>query len=247
MNRVDGRKDFEMRPCKITRNFLKNPAGSVLIEMGDTRVICAATIEEKVPGWLKDSDQGWITAEYSLLPSATGVRTRREALRGKVSGRTSEIMRLIGRSLRSVVDLSAIKERTITLDCDVIDADGGTRTASITGAFIALMDALNYLKQEGVLRKRCVNSYLAAISCGIVDGREMLDLNYEEDSQAQVDMNLIMTSRNEIVEFQSTAEGNPFNREQLNKLMDLGQKGIQELVSLQKEVLKDITGIIWPD
>ena len=195
MLRSDRRENNQLRPCKITRNYLKHPEGSVLIEMGDTKVICAATVEEKIPQWMKDRNQGWITAEYGLLPRSTGVRTRREALRGKVSGRTSEIMRLIGRSLRSVVDLQALGERTITIDCDVIQADGGTRTASVTGAFVAMVDAIDYLREQGVVTTRPVKAFLSAVSCGIVEGEVLLDLNYEEDSQAQVDMNVIMTSR----------------------------------------------------
>lgn len=247
MSRIDGRGNYDLRPCKITRDFLKYPEGSVLIEVGDTRVICAASAEQKVPLWKKDSGEGWVTAQYSLLPCSTQIRTHRESLRGKVSGRTAEIMRLIGRSLRSVVDLSVIDEWTITLDCDVIQADGGTRTASVTGAFVAMVDALHNLKEKGAIAGRPVTAYLAAISCGIVNGQIMLDLSYEEDSNAQVDMNLIMTSKGEIVEIQGTAEENPFNKKQMFQLVEVGQKGIEQLVDYQKEILSDVKGIIWPD
>lgn len=247
MSRSDGRDNFDLRPVKITRDYIKHAEGSALIEVGDTKVICTASIDERVPGWMKDTGGGWITAEYGLLPRSTNTRTGREALRGKVSGRTSEIMRLIGRSLRSVVDLKGFGERTITLDCDVIQADGGTRTASITGSFVALMDALNYLKEKGVVNGRIVRSHLAAISVGIIDSKEMLDLTYEEDSGAQVDMNVVMTGRGELVEIQGTAEGNPFSKQQMYRLVDVGHKGIKELVEIQKDVLADITGLIWPD
>ncbi len=247
MLRSDRRENNQLRKCTITRRYLKHPEGSVLIEMGDTRVICTATVDEKIPQWMKDRGQGWITAEYGLLPRSTGVRVHREALRGKVSGRTSEIMRLIGRSLRSVVDLSALGERTITIDCDVIQADGGTRTASITGAFVAMVDAIDYLREQGVVTTRPVKSYLAAVSCGIVEGEILLDLNYEEDSQAQVDMNVIMTSRGEMVEVQGTAEGRPFSRKEMDLMVNSAHKGITELVEIQKEVLSDIKGIIWTD
>ncbi len=247
MKRSDGRENFDMRPVKITRNFIKHAEGSALIEMGDTRVICTATVDEKIPSWKKDTGGGWITAEYGLLPRSTNTRTGRESLRGKISGRTSEIMRLIGRALRSVVDLKGFGENTIVIDCDVIQADGGTRTASITGAFVAMIDALDYLRNRGFIKGRIVNSYLAAVSVGIVKGQELLDLNYEEDSGAQVDMNVIMTARGEIVEVQGTAEGNPFTKKQLYRLVDVGHKGIKELIAVQKEVLADVTGLIWPE
>lgn len=247
MTRSDGRGNYDLRPLKITRDYIKHPEGSVLIEMGDTKIICAASIDEKVPGWMKNSGGGWITAEYGMLPRSTNSRTTREAIRGKVSGRSSEIMRLIGRSLRSVVDLKGFGERTITMDCDVIQADGGTRTASITGAFVALIDALNYLKKQGIVTQRIVKSYLAAVSVGIVDGNEILDLTYEEDSNAQVDMNMIMTARGEIVEIQGTAEGNPFSKKQMYHLVDIAHKGIKEMVTVQKEVISDIKGLIWPE
>ena len=247
MERIDGRTNYDLRPVKITRNYIKHAEGSALIEMGDTKVICTATVEERIPGWKKEQGGGWITAEYGLLPRSTNTRTNREALRGRISGRTSEIMRLIGRSLRSIVDLKGFGENTIVIDCDVIQADGGTRTASITGAFVAMIDALDYLRNRGFFDRRIVNSYLAAISVGIVKGQELLDLSYEEDSGAQVDMNVVMTSRGEIVEVQGTAEGNPFTKKQLYRLVDVAHKGIKELVIAQKEALFDVSGIIWPD
>jgi len=247
MMRSDGREKLEIRQCTITRNYLKHAEGSVLIEMGDTKVLCCATVEDKVPPWMKDSGRGWITAEYGLLPCSTATRTGREALKGKVSGRTSEIMRLIGRSLRSVVDMTTFPDRTIILDCDVIQADGGTRTASITGSFVAMIDALYALKQKGIITARPVSSYLAAISCGIWGNDILLDLTYDEDSQAQVDLNLVMTSKGEIVEIQGTAEGNPFTQEQFYKMMEASKAGIKQLIEIQKDALSGVTGIIWPD
>jgi len=248
MKRNNGRGNYDMRPAKITRKYLKHAEGSVLIEVGDTKVICTATIENRIPSWKKVAGGGWITAEYGLLPRSTNSRTNREAMRGRISGRTSEIMRLIGRSLRSAVDLKGFGEHTIILDCDVIQADGGTRTASITGSFVALIDALDYLRDKGFVTGRIVNSYMAAVSVGILDGEEILDLNYEEDAGAQVDMNVIMTARGEIVEVQGTAEGNPFSKKQLYRLVDVAHKGIKELIVVQKEVLKDVKkGLIWPE
>lgn len=235
--RADGRKADQMRPVQITRDFNIHAEGSVLIEIGNTKVICTASIEERVPHFLRGQGEGWITAEYSMLPRATGVRNQREASRGRVGGRTHEIQRLIGRSLRSVVDLKALGERTIWIDCDVIQADGGTRTAAITGSFVALADALRTL--EGDVG---VKEYLAAISMGIVDGKPLLDLCYTEDSAAQVDCNLVMTDSGKIVEVQGTAEGNPFTRDELNRLMDLAEKGVSELTNLQKSLLmQDLT------
>ncbi|NLZ53551.1 MAG: ribonuclease PH [Thermoanaerobacteraceae bacterium] len=238
MSRVDGRANDEIRPITITRNFNKYAEGSVLIEAGDTKVICTATVDEKVPPFLRGKGQGWITAEYSMLPRATEVRTVRETLRP--SGRTMEIQRLIGRALRSVVDLSAIGERTVWLDCDVIQADGGTRTAAITGAFIALADAIKFLKENNSLETNPINNYVAAISVGIVDGEKLLDLKFEEDSKAQVDMNVVMTDTGQIVEIQGTGEAFPFSRQDMNDLMDLAFKGISELVQIQKKLLLDI-------
>lgn len=238
--RVDGREFNEIRRVKITRHFNKYAEGSVLIEAGDTKVICTATIDEKVPPFLRGKGQGWITAEYSMLPRATEMRNVRETLRP--SGRTMEIQRLIGRALRSVVDLAAMGERTVWLDCDVIQADGGTRTAAITGAFVALVDAFKFMKDKGILEVIPVNSFVAAVSVGIVEGQKLLDLNFDEDSRAQVDMNVVMTDRGQIVEIQGTGEAFPFTRQDLDELLDLAQKGVFDLITVQKEVLKDILG-----
>lgn len=239
MERIDGRQFDVKRPVRITRNFIKYPEGSVLIEMGDTKVICTASIDDKVPPFLKGLGEGWITCEYSMLPRSTQVRKQRESSRGKVDGRTMEIQRLIGRALRSVVDLKALGERTIWIDCDVIQADGGTRTASITGAFIALIDAINKLNMENRFSKYPVTNYVAAISVGIINGEKMLDLCYEEDSNAQVDMNVVMTDSGEFVEIQGTGEERPFSKDDMEKLLELGEKGIRELIELQKEILGD--------
>lgn len=231
--RADGRGRAELRPVQITRGVNMHAEGSVLIEVGNTKVICTATIEDKVPPFLRGQGEGWVTAEYSMLPRATAVRNPRESARGRISGRTHEIQRLIGRSLRSVVDLKALGERTIWLDCDVIQADGGTRTAAITGAFIALVDALRTLDSgEAGLKE-----YLAAVSVGIVDGEPVLDLDYAEDFAAEVDFNVVMTQSGRIVEVQGTAEGQPFTRAQMNELMDLAEKGIFELMELQRNLL----------
>ena len=236
MQRTDRRQPDELRAYTIQRRFQKYPAGSVLIEMGNTKVICAASIEERVPFFLKGSGEGWITAEYSLLPSATGTRTQREAVRGKQSGRTREIERLIGRSLRSVVDTKALGERTIMIDCDVIQADGGTRTASITGAFVALVEACSTFYEKGKVFP--VKDFLAAISVGISHEEDpILDLCYEEDSQAIVDMNVVMTGAGKFVEVQGTGEGRPFSHEELGQLLQLGEKGCRELISYQKDIL----------
>ncbi len=229
MIRSDGRAPDQLREVKITLDFIKHAEGSCLIEFGDTKVICTASVEEKVPPFLKGTGQGWITAEYSMLPRATAQRTVREAAKGKLTGRTQEIQRLIGRSLRSAVDLTALGEITIWIDCDVIQADGGTRTASITGAFVALYRAL-----EKIGKREAVKNFIAAVSVGIVDGQLLLDLNYEEDSMAEVDMNVVMNDRNLFVEIQGTAEGEPFSREDLNNLLNLAEKGIRELISIQK-------------
>lgn len=237
MHRVDGRKLDELRGLKITKGYLENPEGSVLIEVGRTKVICAATVEEKVPPFRKGMGEGWITAEYSMLPRATEVRTMREANKGKLTGRTMEIQRLIGRALRAIVDLKALGERTILLDCDVIQADGGTRTASITGAYVALVEALFKLKKSGHLSSIPLTDSLAAVSVGIVDGQPLLDLCYAEDSRAQVDMNVVMTGSGRVVEVQGTAEEYPFTRQELNELLDLAEKGIRELAGAQRDVL----------
>ncbi|MGE5373279.1 MAG: ribonuclease PH [Solirubrobacterales bacterium] len=235
--RASGRQLDEMRPVRITPDFLKFPNGSVLIETGETKVICTATVEEKVPSFLKGTGEGWVTAEYSLLPGSTETRTQREVTKGKVSGRTSEIQRLVGRALRGVVDLKALGERTVWIDCDVIQADGGTRTASITGAFVALCLALRKLKAEGVIETMPLNDFVAATSVGIVDGTCVLDLEYIEDSAAEVDMNVVMTGRGEFIEIQGTAEGKPFSRAKLDELLGLAEKGIQELIALQQTII----------
>lgn len=236
--RPDGRKNDELRPVKITRGFIKNAEGSVLIELGNTRVICTASVEEKVPPFLKDQKKGWLTAEYSMLPRSTPTRTIRESTQGRIGGRTHEIQRLIGRALRAVIDLDIIGERTIWIDCDVIQADGGTRTASVTGAYFALVDAVRFMIKNGIIEKNPVKDYLAAVSVGIVNGSPRLDLCYEEDSIAEVDMNVVMTGSGEFVEVQGTAEGKPFKKEVLDSLLKLAESGILKLINLQKELLE---------
>lgn len=236
MARIGRRQLDELRNYTIKRHFQKYPAGSVLIEMGNTKVICAASIEERVPFFLRGTGEGWIAAEYSLLPSATATRTQREAVRGKQSGRTQEIERLIGRSLRSVADTKAIGERTIMIDCDVIQADGGTRTAAITGAFVALVEACATFYKKGNIFP--VKDFVAAISVGIShEGEPILDLCYEEDSQAIVDMNVVMTGEGKFIEIQGTGEGRPFSQSELSSLLQLGEKGCRELISYQKDIL----------
>lgn len=238
MDRIDGRKAGQLRPVKITRNFNRYAEGSVLIEMGHTRVICTATVEEKLPMFRKlEGLGGWVTAEYGMLPRATGTRTSREAARGRIGGRTFEIQRLIGRSLRAVVNLEELGERTITLDCDVIQADGGTRTASITGAFVALADALNKLVEEGKLEKLPLKDIVAAVSVGRVNGRLVLDLCYEEDSAAEVDMNVVMTGAGKFVEVQGTGEEASFSREELDGLLELAGEGVRQLTEHQLQAL----------
>ena len=240
--RPDRRQADQLRRYRINRFFQKNPAGSVLIEMGNTKVICAATIEERVPNFLRGTGEGWLTAEYSLLPSATNTRTPREAARGRQTGRTQEIQRLIGRSLRSVLDMKALGERTIIIDCDVIQADGGTRTAAITGAFIALVEACESIYDEK--KAFPVKDFLAAISVGISPaGEPLLDLCYEEDSAGVVDMNVVMTGEGQFVEVQGTGEGRPFSREEMNRLLELAEKGINELISYEKDVLGNV--LVW--
>lgn len=226
-----------MRDVKFERGFIRSSDGSVLIEMGGTRVICTANIEESVPAWMRNRGRGWVTAEYSMLPGATRDRTQREASRGKVGGRTQEIQRLIGRSLRSVTNLGALGERAVWVDCDVIDADGGTRTASITGACVALSDALDKLVQSKAIETHPLTQLVAAVSVGIVDGELRLDLNYEEDSKAEVDMNFVMTSEGRFVEIQGTAESGAFSREDMNRMTDLAAKGITSLLGFQREAL----------
>jgi ribonuclease PH len=242
MERFEGRKYDELRQVKITPYYIKHPEGSVLIEMGETKVICSATIEDKVPPFLKGQNKGWVTAEYAMLPRATQTRNQREAVRGKISGRTNEIQRLIGRSLRAVVDLEKLGERTIILDCDVIQADGGTRTASITGSFVALMLALNKMVQKGDLQENPIRDWLVAVSVGKVADQVFLDLDYEEDSRAIVDMNVVMTGKGHFVEIQGTAEGYPFTREELNDFLNLAFKGTSELIAVQKKVLGEEHG-----
>ncbi len=245
MERYDGRKADQLRPIKIERNYTKYAEGSVLITMGDTKVICTATIEDKVPPFLRGQGVGWITAEYSMLPRATETRTTRESTRGKQGGRTHEIQRLIGRALRSVVDLKVIGERTIWIDCDVIQADGGTRTCSITGAYIALIDALAKLKASENWNTFPVNDYLAAVSVGIVDGKAMLDLCYQEDFIAQVDFNVVMTGLGHLVEVQGTAEEQVFSRQQLNDMLDLAEVGIGEIIKIQRYELSQNLTNLW--
>jgi ribonuclease PH len=238
--RSDGRRPDELRPVRIVPNFQQFPAGSVLIECGGTRVICAASVEEKTPGFLLGTGKGWVTAEYSMLPSSTPTRTQRETAGSRPQGRTQEIQRLIGRSLRAIVDLQALGERTITVDCDVIEADGGTRTASITGAVVAMALAIEKLRGKGVLPRSAtpvLRQLLAAVSVGIVGGVPMLDLNYVEDSQAEADCNVVMTEAGWLVEVQATAERKPFSREELNELLALANKGIGDLLRLQREAL----------
>ena len=236
-SRPSGRKADELRPIKITRHYTKYAEGSVLIEVGGTKVICTASVEEKVPGWLKDQGKGWVTAEYGMLPRATGTRTDREAAKGKQSGRTQEIQRLIGRSIRAAVDLNAFGERTLTLACDVIQADGGTRTASISGVMIAAYDAFSLMVEEGLIEKVPLNHFVAAISVGVIQGIPMLDLDYQEDSSCDTDMNVVMTESGDFVEIQGPAEGGPFSHSMLNEMLGMAQKGIDELIHMQKRVL----------
>lgn len=237
--RSDRRRPDELRTITVVRQYLKYAEGSVFIEAGNNRIVCAISVEDRVPPFLRNSGQGWITAEYAMLPRATTTRNIRDAVRGQIGGRTHEIQRLIGRALRSVVNLEKLGERTILVDCDVIQADGGTRTLATTGAFIALVDALWNLLDQGTLTERgIVRDYLAAVSVGIVNGEMFLDLNFEEDSIAQVDMNVVMTGSGKFVEVQGTAEREPFSRDTLNALLDLGQKGIQEILALERKILE---------
>ncbi|WJQ83403.1 ribonuclease PH [Brevibacillus brevis] len=239
--RVDGRAHDQLRPVTITRNYIKHAEGSCLIEVGDTKVICTATLEERVPPFMRGGGKGWITAEYSMLPRATATRNARESSKGKVGGRTMEIQRLIGRALRSVVNLEAMGERTIWLDCDVIQADGGTRTASITGAFVAMVDAMQKLVDSGTWKQLPLNDFLAATSVGVVGEQAVLDLNYKEDSTAIVDMNVVMTGKGKFVELQGTGEDAPFSPEQLQEMIALAKVGIDNLIKSQKEALADVT------
>ena len=235
--RPAGRSANQVRPVTLTRNYTKHAEGSVLVEFGDTRVLCTASIEEGVPRFLKGQGQGWITAEYGMLPRATHTRNAREAAKGKQGGRTMEIQRLIARALRAAVDLKTLGEFTITLDCDVIQADGGTRTASITGACVALVDALNWLQAKGTLKTNPLNFMVAAVSVGIYDGVPVCDLDYDEDSSAETDMNLVMTETGKLIEVQGTAEGAPFSQEELMQLLELGKQGIQQIIQQQHQAL----------
>ncbi|MEI3336863.1 MAG: ribonuclease PH [Clostridium sp.] len=236
--RIDGRKNEQIRPVKVTRNYTKYAEGSVYIEVGDTKVLCNVSVEERVPQFLKGSGEGWITAEYNMLPRSTGTRKVRDIARLKLDGRTMEIQRLIGRALRSVVDLKALGERTLWIDCDVIQADGGTRTTSISGAFIAMVDAINKIHKTKPFKVYPIRNFVAATSVGILNGEKILDLCYEEDSKAMVDMNIIMTDEGEFVEVQGTGEEKPFSRAELNELLDLGEKGIKQMIQVQKDSLK---------
>ncbi|MGH7818379.1 MAG: ribonuclease PH [Candidatus Binatia bacterium] len=237
--RADGRHPAELRPVRFIPGFTRHAEGSVLAEMGETRVLCTASVEARVPAFLKDSGKGWVTAEYGMLPRATHTRTEREASRGKVGGRTHEIQRLIGRSLRAVTRLEALGERSIWIDCDVLQADGGTRTASITGAYVALAIALDRLRRDGKLAANPLTGAVAAVSTGVVRGVECVDLSYEEDSTAEVDMNFVMTDRGEFVEVQGTAEGVPFGRQRLERMADLAWTAIRELLRLQASALDE--------
>lgn len=236
--REDGRKANELRKVNIEPNFIAEAEGSVLISVGNTRVICTASVEDSVPHFMRGKNKGWITSEYSMIPRATNTRTLRESSRGKVSGRTQEIQRLIGRSLRSIVRMEEMGERTIWMDCDVIQADGGTRTTSITGAFVALTIALQKLVAEGLIAKLPIKDFIAATSVGLVGELPLLDLNYGEDSQAQVDMNVIQTGDGSLIEIQGTAEGDPFARDILDSLLDLAESGIKQLIEIQKSILQ---------
>ena len=238
--RSDGRKPSQLRPLKITPSYIKTADGSVLIEMGDTRVICTAKLEERVPPFLRNSGKGWITAEYGMLPGSSQQRIGRESSRGKVGGRTHEIQRLIGRSLRSVADLKSLGERSVWIDCDVIQADGGTRTASITGAYIALMEAARVWRKRGILSADLVKDAVAAVSIGIVDGKILLDLCYEEDSKADVDMNFVMTGSGKFIEVQGTAESAPFTKKQMERMAEIAHQGIKELLQAQKKVIASL-------
>jgi ribonuclease PH len=238
--RSDSREPSQLRDTRITPSFTMHAEGSVLIEAGRTRVICTASIEDRVPPFLRNTGKGWVTAEYGMLPRATSTRTQREASAGKVGGRTQEIQRLIGRSLRSITRLPELGERTIWIDCDVIQADGGTRTASITGGFVALALALQYMRQKGMIRTIPLSDYVAAISVGVVAGTPMLDLAYEEDSNADVDMNVVKTGDGRFIEVQGTAEGPPFERAELDSLLGLADSGIQQLIAIQKSLVGDL-------
>jgi ribonuclease PH len=235
--RTDGRKPRQLRPLTITPDYIKTADGSVLIEVGDTKVICTVKLEERVPQFLRNSGKGWITAEYGMLPGSSQVRIGREASRGKIGGRTHEIQRLIGRSLRAIADLKRLGEKTIWIDCDVIQADGGTRTASITGAYVALREAVAAWLTKGILTADPIKDSVAAVSVGIIDGKVLLDLSYQEDSRADVDMNFVMTGSGKFIEVQGTAESAPFTGKQMERMTEMAQEGIRELIKAQKKVL----------
>jgi len=240
--RAGGRKADELRAVRLTRGYTRHAEGSVLVEFGDTKVLCTASVEARVPGFLRDKGRGWLTAEYGMLPRATHTRADREAARGKQSGRTQEIQRLIGRALRAVVDLGALGENTLQVDCDVLQADGGTRTASITGAFVAVHDALAWMRGKGMVAALPVRDFVAAVSVGMHEGRALLDLDYAEDSACQTDMNVVMTGAGRFVEVQGTAEGEPFARAELDQLLALAGRGIAELVAHQRRALAQSAG-----
>ena len=245
MNRVDNRLNDELRQIKITRNYLLHPEGSVLIEVGKTKVICTAMIEDRVPPFLKGTGKGWVSAEYSMIPGSTVIRKSRDVNKGKIDGRSQEIQRLIGRSLRSVVDLEGFGERTMWIDCDVIQADGGTRTASVTGAFVAMADAFYKLKNDELIEKVPVKSFISAVSVGILNGEAILDLCYEEDSKAEVDMNIVMTDEGRFVEVQGTGEEATFSHDELMQLISLATKGCHDLYEIQRNILgEEISGEI---
>ena len=237
--RPSGRQPDQLRAIQLTRNYTKHAEGAVLVEFGDTRVLCTASVDERTPRWIKGSGKGWVTAEYGMLPRATGQRTQREAAQGKQGGRTMEIQRLIGRSLRAVVDLSALGERTITVDCDVIQADGGTRTASITGGYVALMDAIQHLIKRGAIKKNPIYGQVASVSVGIFQGVPVLDLDYAEDSNAETDMNVVMNEAGAFIEVQGTAEGHAFRMDELQAMLGLAQGGITQLIEKQRAALAD--------
>ena len=237
VKRIDGRKKDEIRKIKITRNYISHSDGSVFIEMGRTRIVCTATVEDKIPKFLAGKGSGWITAEYDMIPGAAPQRIIRAQTLGRINGRTHEIQRLIGRSLRSVADLNKIGERTVWIDCDVIEADGGTRTASITGSFIALFDCMHSLIEKKIIEVMPIENFLAAVSVGIVDGEILVDLCFEEDSKAQVDMNVVMNSKGELIEVQSTAEVNPFSRESFDKMLEKATNAVKEIIEIQKNIL----------
>ena len=238
--RPSGRNPDQLRTIKLTRNYIKHPEGAVLVEFGDTRVLCTATVEDKTPRWIKGSGKGWVTAEYGMLPRSTGQRMNREAAQGRQGGRTMEIQRLIGRSLRAVVDMDALGERTITVDCDVIQADGGTRTASITGGYVALVDAVQHLQKRGTISKNPIYGFVASVSVGIYQGVPVLDLDYAEDSNAETDMNVVMNDAGAFIEVQGTAEGHAFRMDELQTMLDLAKGGIADLIDHQRAALQSV-------